>query len=73
MSYFPDASALPVAWQKSSRSNQNDNCVECAAASGDIAVRDSKDPAGPALRFSAKAWAAFADAAGGDRLVVADR
>ncbi|MDH6115968.1 hypothetical protein ABH930_002169 [Kitasatospora sp. GAS204A] len=73
MSSFPDASALSALWRKSSRSNEDGNCVECAAASGDVAVRDSKDPAGPALRFSAKAWAVFADAAGGDRLVVADR
>ncbi|MDH6112405.1 hypothetical protein P3T36_003816 [Kitasatospora sp. MAP12-15] len=68
MSHFPVAAALPVVWQKSSRSNPNDNCVECAPLSGDIAVRDSKDPAGPALRFSRAAWGAFAAAAGADRL-----
>jgi hypothetical protein len=34
-------------------------CVEVASLSGDIAVRDSKDPAGPALRFTAAAWSAF--------------
>ncbi|MDH6134037.1 hypothetical protein P3T37_003436 [Kitasatospora sp. MAA4] len=68
MSHFPVASALPVAWQKSTRSNPNDNCVECAVVSDEIAVRDSKDPAGPALRFSREAWAAFATAAGADQL-----
>lgn len=68
MSYFPNAAALPVTWQKSSRSNEQDNCVECAPLSGDIAVRDSKDPAGPALRFSRAAWSSFAVAVGADRL-----
>ncbi|MCX4750048.1 DUF397 domain-containing protein [Kitasatospora sp. NBC_01287] len=72
MSSFPNASALAVRWQKSSWSNEDGNCVECAAASGDIAVRDSKDPAGPALQFSPQAWTAFAGAVGAGRLAVAD-
>ncbi|MFF7631747.1 DUF397 domain-containing protein [Kitasatospora sp. NPDC008050] len=70
MSNFPNSSALPVVWQKSSWSNEEDACVECAAVSGAIAVRDSKDPAGPALRFSREAWVAFAGAVGGDGLGV---
>jgi hypothetical protein len=28
---------------------------------GGVAVRDSKDPEGPILRFTAAEWAAFAD------------
>ncbi|WP_181786734.1 DUF397 domain-containing protein [Streptomyces phytophilus] len=50
-------------WVKSSHSNgDGGNCVEWApdlAVSGVVPVRDSKDPDGPALTFSADAWAAF--------------
>ena len=45
-------------WRKSTRSGAN-QCVEVADLSGGVAVRDSKDPAGPALIFGRGAWAAF--------------
>lgn len=52
-------------WRKSSYSGGNGGeCVEVAAMrSATTAVRDSKDPHGPRLRFSNDAWAAFAAAA----------
>lgn len=47
-------------WRKSSRSGGGNECVEIAGlADGARAVRDSKDPTGPALRFTPAAWAAF--------------
>ncbi len=47
-------------WRKSSySSSQGDNCVEVAAVPNGAAVRDSKDPHGPVLRFSAGEWRAF--------------
>jgi Domain of unknown function (DUF397) len=47
-------------WFKSSYSNDTANCLEVALpGSGRVAARDSKDPAGPALTFTAEAWGAF--------------
>ncbi|MFC0600229.1 DUF397 domain-containing protein [Streptomyces palmae] len=53
-------------WFKSSYSSNGGACVEVAAnlvtARGVVPVRDSKDPDGPALAFSATAFASFVDA-----------
>jgi hypothetical protein len=48
-------------WRKSSYSGTNGGaCVEVAAnLPGVVAVRDSKDPGGPALVFTRADWAAF--------------
>ena len=55
---------LGVRWLRSSYSTGANNCVETARAHsgpwiGLLAVRDSKDPAGPALLFSPESWAGF--------------
>ncbi|MFI7517644.1 DUF397 domain-containing protein [Micromonospora echinofusca] len=47
-----------VVWRKSSRSDDG-NCVEVASTVGSILVRDSKDSAGPVLRFGLKQWRVF--------------
>ena len=49
-------------WFKSSYSNDSGECVEVARLTGGVATRDSKDPAGPALRFDGDAWASFVQA-----------
>jgi hypothetical protein len=47
-------------WLKSSRSSRAcDNCVEVAFVDEAIAVRDSKNPDGPALIFTFAEWDAF--------------
>ncbi len=51
-----------AAWCKSSRSNcgsEQTDCVEVAELSGRVAMRDSKDPAGPVLAFTRAEWRAF--------------
>ncbi|WBB81984.1 DUF397 domain-containing protein [Micromonospora sp. WMMD882] len=54
------SAALATArWRKSSHSGDEGACVEMAAIPRTVAVRDSKDPDGPALLFSRAAWAAF--------------
>jgi hypothetical protein len=50
----------PLEWVKSSYSGNNGNCVEVAVLpGGGRAMRDSKDPSGPMLTFSALEFSAF--------------
>ena len=58
---MPAADLEAVRWVKSRRSGPTGgNCVEVAFLSqGQVAVRDSRDPNGPALVFSAPEWDAF--------------
>ncbi|MGK8485996.1 DUF397 domain-containing protein [Nocardia asiatica] len=47
-------------WFKSSYSGGDKECVEVAfLPNGLVGVRDSKNPAGPALAFSSRDWSAF--------------
>ncbi|MBV9030931.1 MAG: DUF397 domain-containing protein [Pseudonocardiales bacterium] len=48
-----------VRWKKSSQSGAYNNCVEVAALDSGRAVRDSKNPTGPALRCTTPGWSAF--------------
>ncbi|KJS53314.1 hypothetical protein VM98_26055 [Streptomyces rubellomurinus subsp. indigoferus] len=54
------AAAVGLVWRKSSFSGAQSNCVEIAGDLIDaVPVRDSKDPEGPALLFTAEAWTSF--------------
>lgn len=49
-------------WRKSSWSAYNGNCVAIARLrAGQVGVRDTKDPAGPVLRFSRASWEVFVE------------
>lgn len=50
-------------WRKSTFSGANGNCVEFAPTTTGVAVRDSKDPNGPVLRFTKAEIAAMLDGA----------
>lgn len=58
----PDLSGAQ--WRKSSYSGDTGgDCIEVAPLDGIVAIRDSKDPEGPALAFPAAAFTAFVAAA----------
>ena len=58
---MPAAELPEVMWRKSRRSGpQGGNCVEVARlADGQVAVRNSRQPAGPALVYTRAEIAAF--------------
>ncbi|MFF9623529.1 DUF397 domain-containing protein [Streptomyces griseosporeus] len=54
------ASSLDVRWIKSRYSNAEGNCVEVATLpEGGVALRNSRDPDGPALVYTPAEVAAF--------------
>lgn len=59
-----DLDLSTASWRKSTYSGGNDgNCIEVAEGfTGVVPVRDSKDPEGPALIFTAEAFSAFVSA-----------
>ncbi|MET8759690.1 DUF397 domain-containing protein [Lentzea sp. NPDC004782] len=59
---------MTTAWRKSSRSSNGTSCVEVAFAGAGVATRDSKNPTGPTLRFSAQSWTGFLSEAKANRL-----
>lgn len=62
-----------AAWHRSSYSGQGGDCLEVACdVPGSVPVRDSKRPAGPALRFPPPGWVSFVRAIQRGELPVAD-
>jgi hypothetical protein len=52
-----------LVWRKTSYSNGDGECVEVAPMNGRIAIRDSKNPSGPLLNYSAAEWRSFLNTA----------
>jgi uncharacterized protein DUF397 len=50
-------------WIKATASQGNSNCVELQKTDQGVDLRDSKNPAGPALSFTAAELGAFLDGA----------
>ena len=60
--------ASDLAWFKSSYSGaEGGDCVEVAAGTGVVHVRDSKGVSGPVIRMSREAWAGFVGLASSGR------
>ena len=50
---MPAADVAGTPWRKSSYSNSQGNCVEVSSlADGSVAMRNSRDPQGPALLYT---------------------
>lgn len=47
---------MDLTWVTSSYSATSGDCVQVARTPGTLAIRDSKDPDGPILRFTPAAW-----------------
>ena len=58
---MPAGHLTGVTWQKSRRSNPSGNCVEVAELpdGAGVAVRNSRDPEGPALIYTSAEITAF--------------
>ena len=56
----PEVDLSRAVWRKSARSNNGGACVEVATnLPGIVAIRDSKNPAGPSLVVATSQWQAF--------------
>lgn len=49
---------VEVGWRRSSRCDSG-TCVEVSGAAATVAMRDSKDPDGPVLKFAEVVWRGF--------------
>ena len=61
MTIFASARIHGLRWQKAMQSAGNGACVEVARYGRLVAVRDSKEPNGPALTYTRTEWSAFLD------------
>jgi len=50
---------VEIGWRKSSFSGHEGDCVEVGWQAAEVAVRDSKNPAGPTLSFPIEHWQGF--------------
>ena len=60
MTREPERRRTEAAWRKSSRSQYN-ACVEVCFCGDSVPLRNSRDPDGPVLVFTAPEWDAFVE------------
>jgi hypothetical protein len=58
-----DVEMFAANWRKASGSVANGACVEVASTDARVLVRDSVDPAGPAVAYASRAWQDFVNLA----------
>ncbi|MDR7278948.1 DUF397 domain-containing protein [Catenuloplanes atrovinosus] len=63
ITHIPDASTIAVEWHKSSRSASHGQCLEVADLGDTIALRNSREPTGPALVLTVGEMEAFVEGA----------
>ncbi|MQA27493.1 MAG: DUF397 domain-containing protein [Micromonosporaceae bacterium] len=54
-----ESDPLRATWRKSSRSSNQQSCVEVAMTDGSVLLRDSQDRLGPVLGVPSEDWSAF--------------
>lgn len=52
---------LDEQWRKATKSNNNGACAEIRRDGDGVQIRDSKNPTGAVLTFTAEEWDAFCD------------
>jgi hypothetical protein len=60
--YPTNLEARDLQWRKARRSANDGACVEVALVNGEMAIRDSKNPNGSRLQYSAQSWYEFVSA-----------
>jgi len=63
MAMTPSIDGPSFAWRKAQRSIGNGACVEVTSMNGMVAMRNSRDPRGAILTYTAAEWSAFLDGA----------
>jgi hypothetical protein len=54
-----DVAVVCADWRKASYSVNNGQCVEVGSTHAAVVVRDSVDPSGPVVSYSARTWQRF--------------
>jgi hypothetical protein len=54
-----DVAVVCADWRKASHSVNNGQCVEVASTHAAVMIRDSVDPSGPVVSYSARTWQRF--------------
>lgn len=65
-----NGNCVEVGWHSPSRCGESGQCVQVTGAMVQVAMRDSKDPDGPVLRWPRGAWVEFVEAVKADEFTL---